>query len=102
MCMQTARINEVEPILLLLFPFFFSDICLTTDLDLFMHMNNARYLRDCDIARIKLWAQSGVWLVLRKLGGSLTLGGSTVRYRKEINLFTTYDIKTKVIQMILL
>ncbi|XP_053398822.1 protein THEM6-like [Mercenaria mercenaria] len=71
-------------------------ICLPFDLDIFMHMNNGNYLKHCDIARIWFWKETGVWDLLFKLSGSMTLGGSCNRYRRAITLFTKFTIKTRV------
>jgi hypothetical protein len=71
-------------------------ICTTNDLDFLLHMNNARYLRECDFGRFKLWLLSGVWDAVKKLSGQVTLGASTIRYRKSLQLGQRYIIKTKV------
>ncbi|KAH3835025.1 hypothetical protein DPMN_108363 [Dreissena polymorpha] len=72
-------------------------ICMPQDLDLFLHMNNATYLKHCDIGRIYLWLENGVWNEVSKCGGSLTLGASNNRYRRSITLFTSFRIESKVI-----
>ena len=51
-----------------------SGICLTTDLDFYLHMNNARYLRECDFGRYMLWLQNGVYSAVTQKGGIITLG----------------------------
>ncbi|CAH1778091.1 unnamed protein product [Owenia fusiformis] len=72
-------------------------ICLTTDLDLVLHMNNARYLRECDFARFDFWITTGIYQAVRKLKGRMLAGASTIRYRKSIDLFDTYNIITKLL-----
>ena len=74
----------------------FPGTCLTTDLDCQLHMNNSRYLRHCDFGRMKLWMLSGVWDAVRKLSGHVTMGASTIRYRKSLQLGQRYTVKTKV------
>ena len=59
-------------------------------------MNNARYLRECDYARTKMWIQNFLMDDVRKLGGYMLAAGSTIRYRRALNLFDTYRIRTKV------
>ena len=71
-------------------------VCLTTDMDFQWHMNNARYLRECDFGRVDLWLRNGVWDAVKALGGGITLGASTIRYRKSLRLFDTYMIRSKV------
>ncbi|XP_043923313.1 protein THEM6 [Protopterus annectens] len=67
------------------------------DLDFMGHMNNARYLRELDFARVSLYAANGIMHALRRLNGSVVLGASTIRYRRSLELFERYDIKTKII-----
>ncbi|XP_071124723.1 protein THEM6-like [Mytilus edulis] len=75
----------------------FYGICLTTDLDFMIHMNNARYLRDCDFARFKFWIQSKAWKVVQKLGATMSNAGNNIRYRRSLQLFDIYKIKTKLV-----
>ena len=44
-----------------------SDYVTPRDLDWNMHMNNAKYLRKCDLARIKLFGETGVTEATRLL-----------------------------------
>ncbi|XP_014787220.1 protein THEM6 isoform X1 [Octopus bimaculoides] len=68
-------------------------ICLTTDMDFQWHMNNARYLRECDWARFSFWIRnSGL-----KTRGRMLVKASTIRYRRSIQLFDIYTIKTKIL-----
>ena len=69
---------------------------MSNDLDFFGHMNNGRYLRECDFGRYELWMETGVFDAIKSLGGSVTLGASTIRYRKSLQLFDTFYVKTKV------
>ena len=75
---------------------FVSGICLTTDLDFMFHMNNGRYPRECDFGRFKFWLQSNTWQTIKKLGGSMSNTGNNIRYRRSLELFDIYKIKTKV------
>ena len=75
---------------------FVSGICLTTDLDFMFHMNNGRYPRECDFGRFKFWLQSNTWQTIKKLGGSMSNTGNNIRYRRSLELFDIYKLKTKV------
>ncbi|KAJ8931733.1 hypothetical protein NQ314_015320 [Rhamnusium bicolor] len=76
----------------------FSGICLTTDIDnLLNHMNNARYIRELDFAKIDFNERTGLYQRIRSHGGSLVLGATTIRYRRFIKLFSRYYITTKII-----
>ncbi|XP_023930435.1 protein THEM6-like [Lingula anatina] len=72
-------------------------ICSTTDLDLQIHMNNARYLRECDFARFKFWCQCGMPRASREQNAKILLGGATIRYRRPLQLFDTFRIKSKIL-----
>ncbi|KAL5011726.1 hypothetical protein ScPMuIL_010277 [Solemya velum] len=75
----------------------FRSICLTTDLDFQFHMNNARYLRDCDFARLAFWIETGIWETLKKLKGSVVVRSSHIRYRKSVELFERYFVKSMLV-----
>ncbi|EGD83133.1 hypothetical protein PTSG_03769 [Salpingoeca rosetta] len=68
-----------------------------TDLDWNLHMNNARYPRECDIARYNLWKHNGVFDALKKLGGFMVLGACTTRFRRSIEPFQAYDLTSQVL-----
>ncbi|KAK3099328.1 hypothetical protein FSP39_002710 [Pinctada imbricata] len=72
-------------------------ICLTTDLDNLWHMNNSRYLRECDFGRMKLFLMTSVWKAVTKCGGSFVNAGNNIRYRKSIELLDRYIIRSKII-----
>lgn len=60
-------------------------------------MNNSRYLRECDFARMKFFLEKNIWKGLRKLKASIINGGSTVRYRKSLQFLDFFQIRSKVI-----
>ena len=60
------------------------------------HMNNAKYFRDADFARSGFWLETHGWDAMRKLGATAVLGASTIRYRRSLNIFELFYIKTKV------
>lgn len=76
---------------------FISGICWTSDLDANWHMNNSRYLRECDFARMKFFLEKNIWKGLRKLKASIINGGSTIRYRKSLQFLDFFQIRSKVI-----
>ncbi|XP_060065182.1 protein THEM6-like [Ylistrum balloti] len=71
-------------------------IVLTTDLDAMFHMNNSRYLRECDLAQTKLWLESGV---VQTIGQRfhVTNAATNIRFRKSLHLFTRYRIVSRFI-----
>jgi len=74
----------------------------TTDLDFQLHMNNARYLREADFARVKLWAENGIGkAVYRRRGASITNAGNSIRYRRSLQFLNRYKIVTKVTELLI-
>jgi len=59
-------------------------------------MNNARYLRELDFARFHFYAVTRLYEDISKQGGGAVQGGSNIRYRRTIPIFTPYKIETKV------
>ena len=72
-------------------------IVLPSDLDAFLHMNNSKYLKEFDLARIEMAAQIGFLEVLKKHRGLFVVGAGNIRYRKSLKLFQTYSIKTRIV-----
>lgn len=76
----------------------YSSICLTTDIDILLfHMNNARYLREVDFARADFYQRTGLWKKIREKGGLAFQGGTSIRYRRFIRLFSLYYITSDIV-----
>ncbi|XP_065351507.1 protein THEM6 [Cloeon dipterum] len=73
-------------------------VCLTNDVDtLLFHMNNARYLRELDFARVDFYERSGLYRAIKSKGGAVVQGACTVRYRRFIKPFCIYKIESKIV-----
>jgi acyl-CoA thioesterase FadM len=59
-------------------------------------MNNARYLREVDLARIDFYLRSRLYEVVRSQGGMILLSSANVRFRRFIGLFARFKITTKI------
>ncbi|XP_039609699.1 protein THEM6-like [Polypterus senegalus] len=70
---------------------------LTTDIDYMGHMNNARYLRECDFGRFYLYASNGILKVTRALGANMVVGASTIRYRRSLQFLEPYELRTRIL-----
>lgn len=71
---------------------------MTTDVDtLLYHMNNARYLREIDFARVDFYERTNLYATILSKGGSVVQGATTIRYRRFIRPFTMYKITSKII-----
>lgn len=67
------------------------------DLDYMGHMNNSRYLRECDFARFHHYMRNGLFMASRKLGAKMVVGASTIRYRRSLAFREAFEIRTKVV-----
>lgn len=70
---------------------------LPNDLDLFLHMNNGRYLTLMDLGRFALMYRTGLLGDLRRIGGTALLGGILVYYIRPLSLFQRVDLYTQVV-----
>lgn len=61
------------------------------------HMNNSRYFRELDLARIDFYLRTGLYDTIRKNHGHLVLGAANIRFRRFIRVFARFRITTKVI-----
>ncbi|XP_004079481.2 protein THEM6-like isoform X1 [Oryzias latipes] len=66
------------------------------DIDM-CHMNNARYLRECDFARIALYVRNGVFKALRALKASMVVGATTIRYRRALCIAEGYELRSRIV-----
>ncbi|MGH0132084.1 UNVERIFIED_CONTAM: hypothetical protein FKN15_027705 [Acipenser sinensis] len=70
---------------------------LPQDIDFMGHMNNARYLRECDFARFSLYTRNGVFGAIRALGAGMVLGASTIRYRRSLTLLEPFELRSRIL-----
>lgn len=68
----------------------------TRDIDM-CHMNNARYLRECDFARFSLYMRNGVFKALRSLGATMVVGATTIRYRRALRIGEGYELRSRIV-----
>jgi acyl-CoA thioesterase FadM len=77
---------------------FFPGVCLTRDIDTMLnHMNNARYFRELDLARIDFYLRTRLYDEVRKNRGQIVLANANIRFRKFIPVFGRFKISTKVL-----
>jgi acyl-CoA thioesterase FadM len=68
-----------------------------TDLDLFRHVNNGRYLTLMDLGRFHLMLKSGAMYKIVTEGYKPTILNAFLKYKKELKLFQKFTLKTKII-----
>ena len=67
------------------------------DIDLLMHVNNARYLTATEFGRHFYVFRNGIDLAIKELAAYAVLTATTVRYRRELRLFQSYTLRTSVV-----
>ncbi|XP_046354163.2 protein THEM6-like [Haliotis rufescens] len=72
-------------------------LCMTNDMDFQWHMNNSKYLRNCDFARFIHATESNLYQTARWLGASMYMSGSNIRYRRSLQFLDVYRIHTKIL-----
>lgn len=68
-----------------------------TDLDVFCHMNNGRYLTLLDLARFDCLIRSGLTTILRQKKCFPVVTAETIQFKKSLKLFNRFTVKTKLL-----
>lgn len=68
-----------------------------TDLDQNRHMNNGRYLQVMDLGRFDLVSRTGMMKVLVKRRWYPVVHSATIRFRKALDAFQEYELRTRVV-----
>ena len=66
------------------------------EIDIFMHLNNGKYLSIMDMGRLDMMMRSGAWQAMRDRGWSGVVSAETVSFRKSLKLWQRYTLETKV------
>ncbi|XP_054841093.1 protein THEM6 isoform X2 [Eublepharis macularius] len=75
----------------------FQGLVLLSDLDWLLHMNNARYLREADVARCVHMMRCGLFRAVRALGGHTVLAASCCRYRRSLRFLERFVVRTRLL-----
>lgn len=67
------------------------------DMDFMCHMNNARYLRECDFARFAHGTRIGLFMAARALKATMVVGATTIRYRRSLALGEGFELRTRIV-----
>jgi acyl-CoA thioesterase FadM len=70
---------------------------LPTDLDLNVHMTNARYLSFMDLGRTDLIIRTGLARVMWRHKLQAVIGGSMVRFRRPLRPFQRFSVHTRLL-----
>lgn len=72
-------------------------IVLPTDIDVFLEVNNGRYLSLMDIGRFEFGYKIGLIDALKRRKWGLAVAGSSIRYRKRMHMFQRFTMHTRVV-----
>lgn len=67
------------------------------DLDINVHMNNARYIALMDLGRLDLIVRCGIWRPVLRQRWQAVIGASLVRYRRPLRPFQAFTLKTRLL-----
>ncbi len=68
-----------------------------TDIDVFGELNNARQLVYFELGRWEYSQRVGFISQMRKRGWGLVVGGTSIRYRRRVPLFSKFDVTTRML-----
>jgi acyl-CoA thioesterase FadM len=67
------------------------------DLDTNLHMNNGRYMTLMDLGRLDLLLHNGAVPIVLKNKWYPVLAGTLIRFRRPLNLFQKFEIRTRIV-----
>ena len=72
-------------------------LVLPNDLDIYLHMNNGRYLTFMDLGRFDLILRTGIRKPARQHGWNPIVAATWIRYRKPLFCFQRFVLITRVV-----
>ncbi|XP_012263150.1 protein THEM6-like isoform X2 [Athalia rosae] len=70
----------------------------TNDVDFFItHMNNARFIRELDFARLDYYHRTGLYDAVISKGATVLQAATTARYRRTMPIFTFFRVATRLV-----
>jgi acyl-CoA thioesterase FadM len=70
--------------------------CLPTDIDINLHLNNARYMMLADVGRIDIFLRAGLIAKARQNGWAPMLGGLQIVFVREIRLWRRFEVVSTI------
>lgn len=70
--------------------------CLPTDIDINLHLNNARYMMLADVGRIDIFLRAGLIAKARQQGWAPMLGGLQIVFVREIRLWRKFEVVSTI------
>ena len=72
-------------------------VVLPSDLDFLLHMNNSKYLREMDFGRFAHFFHNNFKGPLETMGASMVVAAITVRFRRSLQLWQAFQLKTRIL-----
>lgn len=72
-------------------------VVLPNDLDVNIHMNNARYLSHMDLGRFDLMLRNGMFGHIRRQRWMPVIGSATVRFSRSLKPFERFTLRSRLI-----
>jgi acyl-CoA thioesterase FadM len=67
------------------------------ELDINIHMNNAKYLAVMDLGRTDWIVRTGAWRLMQNERMAPVVGGSMVRFRRSLRPFQKFELRTRLL-----
>lgn len=67
------------------------------DIDIYLHLNNGRYLTLMDNGRLQLLQRSGLLELCRRNGWKPVLGAATIDFKRELKPFQSFELVTRIV-----
>ena len=68
-----------------------------TDIDIFMELNNARYLNYMELGRWDYSQRTGFYTLMKRKKWGVAVGGASIRYRRRIPFLSKFTVTSKII-----
>lgn len=72
-------------------------VVLPSDIDCQFHMNNSKYLREMDFGRMFHFLHTSLYRGVVAVGGDVVVGATMIRYRRSLQLWQRFSLKTRVV-----
>jgi len=74
------------------------NLCWTTDVDYFWHMNNGKYFREMDFGRFDFYFRTGLAAYIEARPGMFVVQhGASIRYRRPIDILVPFKQVTRLV-----
>ena len=72
-------------------------LCWTTDIDIFLHMNNGKYFKEMDFGRFDFYFRSGLTdYIQSRPSWYVVQHAASIKYRRPINFLVPFKLVTKL------